>query len=339
MTAIGETNPNLALTPYDTATAKDMHRGLVRFLGGIAFYVRNPEMHETASPVADDRVGAFERLSIMSLCARHVEASASPVAVEEVVTEASQPLFSATNDAADDLVHSLPTSLRPALVEGLVVAVRSAVDAEEATRANNLRDVYFRALHRLEPADPAVRKATELCGQLIASDETLLLGIELCTPTVLTLLAPRHRSKVLQALRADVAAGRMRRGQLTAGGVYREATTALFPGLDEAEEAGILAEVAGALNGSWEQQAFGMYMGCRLAPYLDAERAADLADQMAVAIVNDNPFDAADELTREQAALPPDFRGLLADRLEARTVAGSPGGEMAKAFIAELREG
>lgn len=336
MTAIGETNPNLTLTPYDTATARDMHRGVVRFLGGIAFYVRNPEMHETESPVAGDRVGALERLAIMSLCARHVEASASPVAVDQVIKEASQPMFSATNEAADDLVHSLPTSLRPPLVEALVAGMR---DAADATRANNLRNVYFRALHRLDSTNPAVTRAADLCGQLIASDDTLLLGIELSTPTVLKLLAPRHRSKVLQALRRDVLAGRMHRGRLTVGGTYREETIALFAEFDRAEQAVILAAASQALAGPWEQQAFGMSMACGLVPYVDSEQAEDLADKMATAIVNDNPFDAAKELTQAQPTLPPEFRELLADKLEVRTSANAPGQEMAQAFIGEMREG
>jgi uncharacterized protein (TIGR02391 family) len=131
---IGETNPRLPLTDYVTETDKNMHRGLVNFLRGIAFYVRHPEAHETESPVKD-REGALERLAVMSLCARHVVAAAAPTAIEDAVAELQQTRFPRRREAYADLLRRIPPRRHREFASKVLAAAAEAyVNESEALR-------------------------------------------------------------------------------------------------------------------------------------------------------------------------------------------------------------
>jgi hypothetical protein len=314
MERIGDTTPQLPLTGMSNDTERDMHRGVWRFLTGIAFYVRNPAMHQTESPVAGDRVGAFERLAVMSICARHLEAASSPVAVDEAVEEASQPRFPATRAAADDLLHSVPTGRRPELVEKLMDGVKEAADANDATKARNLRIVYHRALHRLGTDDAPVRVAATRCARWIADDDTLILAIEMLTPTVYELLERRHQDKVTLALIDDLRAGTVHRG-VRSGAVLEEATARLFPAVSAQHRIEVLDTLVSRLGWSWEAQAYATRLTCLLALHFTEPEAERLASALARALLQDNPFDAAGELHRALDALPKTFVEILHTKL------------------------
>jgi uncharacterized protein (TIGR02391 family) len=93
--AIGETAdpPRLPMTDCVTETEKNIHRGVVNLLRGVVFYIRNPQAHETESPVTNHRIGAFECLALMSTCARFAASAARPTAVEDALVELAQPHF------------------------------------------------------------------------------------------------------------------------------------------------------------------------------------------------------------------------------------------------------
>lgn len=331
MERVGDTNPKLPLTPMRTATERDMHRGVWRFLTGIAMYVRNPQMHETTGPVREDCVGALERLAIVSLCMRHVESAASPVAVGDAVSEASQPLFPATDAAVDDLIRTIPTGRRADLVDGLITA---ALDASDAKVAGNIRRVLHRALKDGERDDPEIAVSAQRAGALIVTDETLTQGISLLTPGVMRALPPRHRDKVALVLADDVRIGAISRRTLTAGS-YSEANVRLFDGLEDQQRSQILGALQEALATHWERQAYAMRIAVRVVDRLELAAAAPLLSAMVGAIVRDNAWDASDELTDGFADMAPDKREALAAELVARADKGGPGADLARGIASQ----
>ncbi len=316
MERIGDTNPRLPLTGMANDTERDMHRGVWRFLIGSAFYTRNPEAHQTDSPVEGDRVGAFERLAVLSIGARHLEAASSSVSVEDAVREASQSMFAATVASADDLVHQVPTGERPELVERLMDAVEAAAAANDGAGVNKLRFVYRRALHRLDATDRPVQVAAARCGRWVADDTTLTNGIEMLTPVTFPLLERRYQEKVAAALVDDAARGTIGRGVIS-GSTYPTATVYLFPALSGQHRARIVQAVRERLQGNWEPQAFGARLACQLAGDLDESETRDLADALAFAFLNDNPFDATDEFYDAlDKGLPKSFTDRVRDTLQ-----------------------
>lgn len=193
---IGETEPNLALTDYATETDRDMHRGLVNFLRGIAFYIRNPEMHETTSPVADDKDGALSRLIVMSLCADHVVTAALPTAIEDSVRELKQPRFQRKRRAYQDLLSRVPARRRSEFMRRLLdETVEAFKSGDQAVVA--LADA-FRLAVLSEPTD-AASAAVEV-NKLVAADETLVAAALLATPEMFSELEERHQLKLADFL-------------------------------------------------------------------------------------------------------------------------------------------
>ena len=145
---------------------------------------------------------------------------------------------------------SVPTGRRPELVEKLMDAAKDAADANDSTKASNLRVVYHRALHRLGPEDAAVRVAATRCGRWIADDQTLILGIEMVTPTVYPLLERRHQDKVALALidgRVRVAS----RMAVRSGAILEGATARLLPALSDERRHELLDTLLSRLAGGW----------------------------------------------------------------------------------------
>ncbi|MEA2407874.1 MAG: hypothetical protein QOE69_1993 [Thermoleophilaceae bacterium] len=335
MERIGDTTPQLPLTGMSNDTERDMHRGVWRFLTGVAFYVRNPEMHQTESPVEGDRAGAFERLAVMSICARHLEAASSPVAVDEAVDEASQPRFPATREAADDLIHSVPTGRRPELVEKLMDRVKDAADANDGTKARNLRIVYHRALHRLGTEDAPVRVAANRCGRWIADDDTLILGIEMVTPTVYELLERRHQDKVALAVIDDLSAGIVNRG-VRSGAVLEEATARLFPAVSDERRADLLDTLVSRLGGGWDAQAYATRLACMLAPHFTEADAERVVSALVRALLEDSPFDATDELNQAFERLPEQFVDVFHRELLAKYRPNAPGAYIGRNLLQRM---
>lgn len=335
MERIGKTQPVLALTPYVTESDRSMHQGLWHYLVGTASFVRNPEMHETVSPVRHDRVGAFERLAVMSLCARFVEASASPLAVEQAVTEASQAGFSATDAAADDLVHSIPTAQRPRLVDALVDSVFAARKAQEPQRARNLRAVYRRALRRLAADDPSISTARRRVSRLIADDETFPIGIDLLMPLVLETMDVRYREKVGRAFARTIDPEGLQTSSLPAVHID-DLTAELFPVLSMTARREVLDAVVSALEKDVHLQTQATRIAIEVAADLTNEEGMRLAVAVAQAIIHDAPHAMARELEPSLAGLPEVLRRQLQAQL-LLAYKDAPGRNMADELLAQLR--
>jgi uncharacterized protein (TIGR02391 family) len=316
MERIGDTNPRLPLTEMANESERDVHRGVWRFLVGTTFYVRNPEMHQTRSPVDGDRVGAFERLVVMSICARHLDAASSPVAVDEALAEASQARFPRTLSAADDLVHSVSTGDREQLVEGLMNALAQAAELGEEEKAITLRLVYLRALHRLGPGDPPVRTAASRCERWVMDDTTLRLALLMLTSTTYSMLKPRHQDKVALLLIDDVKAGTCQDGAVS-GAKFELETAAIFSGMPRHHRAGIVRALKGRLTSTPGAQNYGARLACRLAWSMeDEDQARELATDLARVIASDQASEAVTHIETALVAMPPTFVDALRDALE-----------------------
>ncbi|MDO8184656.1 TIGR02391 family protein [Conexibacter sp. JD483] len=217
---IADSDPRLQLTDFVTETDQSMHRGILRFLAGIVFYVRNPMAHDASPPYANDPIRCFEYLAIMSLCARHLAIAAHPTTVDEIVAEAGQSRFSATSEAIADLVGSLPAAQLPALVGALATAFREAFESEDAGKATNLRQVYIETLELHAANRPILRRAARICARYLADDRTFDIGIALLNGVVFTMLPVRHQANVVNALVRDTREARRVDGRATGGGRY-----------------------------------------------------------------------------------------------------------------------
>jgi uncharacterized protein (TIGR02391 family) len=191
---VGETNPRLPLTDFVTETERNMHRGLVNFLRGIVFYIRHPEAHESESPVKEDREGAFERLAVMSLCARHVTTAAPPTAIEDAIHELQQPRFPRKPQAFDDLLRRIPLRRRAELAEAVMAAAKEASESQSPT-FETLAAMYRHTLQK--PGDESLSGgAAAQLGRLVADDDTFEFAVYLMTPSTARKLEERHALKV-----------------------------------------------------------------------------------------------------------------------------------------------
>ena len=225
--SIGETgNPRLPLTDFITATDQNMHRGLVLLLKGCVFYIRHPEMHESTSPVAEDREGAFERLALLSLCARHVANAASPTALEEVIAEIKQPRFVKKRTVYDELLLRVP-SRRYSEFAGMLLdeARTSYLDGDQAWVG------LTEMCRHLVAAQPStLATAAAAVGRLVADDATLEIGCHACRRPVFEALPPRHRLKVAAYLIDEV---RAQAGASIDDSGAGPILVALFPAFDQ----------------------------------------------------------------------------------------------------------
>ena len=336
MERIGDIDPRLPLTEMANDTERDMHRGVWRFLVGTAFYVRNPEMHQTMSPVHGDRTATFERLVVMSVCARHLDAATSPVSVEEAVAEASQARFPRTLAAADDLVHSVSMGNRRQLVEGLMDAFARAAVTGEEEKAMTLRLVHQRALHRLGPEDDAVRVAASRCERWVTEDTTLNLAILMLTSTAYGLLKRRHQDKVAFRLIEDIKAGTCE-NDIVVGAQFEVETATIFSGMPEHHRGSVIRAVKGRLKGADEAKLYGVRLVNRLAWTMeDEDQMRELATAVARLIASDARSDAVTYVETILFAVPPTFALVVRDELENLYQADLPDEHVVRRILADL---
>ena len=278
-------------------------------------------MHDSASPVADDPTGTYERLAVMSIAARHVENAASPSAVDEAVAEASQLSFAATTAAVADLIQTIPAARRGEFVESLLTAAAQALAAKEVERAENLLAVMRELMSSAGPDDPVVLEAAAHCAPLLAADETLTVGIRLLTPATLRALTPRHRDKAILALVNDVRYGPFHRDKRSGAWLVQVLPT-LYSGLADATR----AQVAGALQLNFAEggplAAYAERVLEAVAPHLSAEEASALISAYAAAVARESPIGFG--LLGDN--LPEQFRNALIAELRAREKVGADEG-------------
>lgn len=333
MERIGDSEPRLALTDMTTASQRDMHRGVWRFLVGIAFFVRNPDMHDSASPVSDDPTGAYERLAVMSIAARHVESAASPSAVDEAVAEASQPSFAATTAAVEDLIRTVPTARRVEFVDAILSAAEEALAAKQVDRAEHLC-IVMRQLVSAAPADdPVVSKAAARCGRLVAADETLTAGIRLLAPATLRALAPRHRDKAILALVNDVRRGPFHR-EKAEGAWLVQVLPFLYGALPGATRSQLTGALQVNLAAGGPLSAYAERVLSGIVPHLDVEEASALIPAFAAAVAREHSgLGMLIGMSRDE--MPDDFRHALIVELRAREEDGPTEGKASAARLAE----
>src|SRR5581483_3415426 len=292
--AIGESSPSLPLTDMATESDVNMHKGLVTMWRGVVWYVRNPEMHETTSPVEGDRIGAFERLALLSLCTRHVVEAGAPAWIDEAVHEAGQPLFPKTTAAAEELVATVSQRLHPEFATTLGEAAEEAFRAERTESLLGLAMV-FRALVR-ERDDRTLTAAVSCCSRLIATDETTEVAGRLLTHQTFPRLAPRHQTKLAKFLANSLASGRIEMRRVRSAGGSLASTTRLIRAMSASDRAVITKAVSTLLQGTWQSQAFGTRVAFAIERFIaPAERDA-IARLIALAVARDNAFGVVEEI-------------------------------------------
>jgi uncharacterized protein (TIGR02391 family) len=195
--AIGDDKPpiNLPLTDYQTTSERNMHRGVVSFLRGIVYYIRNPDAHDGAAPGADDRAGALERLMVMSLCMRHIETAARPGAVNDALEELLQPRFPQSESAFLDLIEGIPVRLRGEFARALTNEAHAALAANDAKKLGLLR-MFYPTLITWTTDEAVLNEATKELTALMSRDETLTVAIALLPSVLFKRLRPRHQEQI-----------------------------------------------------------------------------------------------------------------------------------------------
>ena len=325
--------PRLPLTDFDSETSQGMHHGLVFLLRGIVLYVRNPEQHEN-SVVANDKVAAFERLALISLCAHHVDVRTEPISVAEAVDELRQERFPNTVETRGELIAAVPAAQHLAFAQALVEATRNASDPDEAFIATRCRTT-----HRQLSKFIAERRRIHVLAQiahdidgLICRDETLDFGIRFVTPEVFPRLASRNQRKVVERILEDLEEGtRTRRAQ--SGVLHRDAPR-IFPALVPQDRQKFLRLVESALADDDPQRCtYGTWIAAWINDELTPSETARLANAVVEAIAAGSTEVVA-ELERRRRTIGYRFRNALHEALT-ETEAATPDAE---AQIADARQ-
>jgi uncharacterized protein (TIGR02391 family) len=200
--AIGEDKPpiRLPMTEYLTTTERNMHRGVVNFLRGVVYYVRNPDAHEGGAIDRSDRVGALERLAVMSLCARHVDTAAPPAAVEDAITELLQPRFPMDTESLRDLVSTIPLRRRAELASAVLKSARDADQSNDDDLVEKLSRFYPIIFSTSGWEESLLVDATRDLEALVANDATLGVAVMLMPLRVIPRFKMRNQTKVAKFL-------------------------------------------------------------------------------------------------------------------------------------------
>lgn len=266
--------PRLALTDFDSPTSKGMHHGLVHLLRGIVMYVRNPEQHGR-SEVRGDKVGAFERLALLSLCAWHIDIRTEPVSVDDAIDELRQERFANTADTRAELISAVPAADHVRFATVLVQTAGAASDDLDEELAARCRSVHRQlglfvvAADRQHVFQPIAREI----DRLVSRDDTLDFAIRFVTPPIFDRLAQRNQRKVSARILEDVAEGARTRGPQS--GVFHRDGARIFPSLSVADREKFLGLVESALaDGDPQRRTYGTWMAFMMSRHLqDGERA------------------------------------------------------------------
>lgn len=329
-----EGEPRLPLTDFDSETTRSMHHGLVNLLRGIVLYVRNPEQHDQ-SFVASDKEAAFERLALLSLCARHVDARTESISVEDALGELGQERFADTLDARAELIDAVPAARHAAFASALAAAAAIAVEELDTQLTSRCRTVYRQLSQRVSAAGRThvlVQMAREV-DRLVSRDETLDAAIPLVTPPLYERLATRNQRKVAARILDDVAAGARTTGPRA--GVFHRDASRIFPSLSREDRDHFIRLTEAALRDDDSQRrTYGTWLVAWTSRHLDVAEMERLTEAVAVAVAAGHA-DVVSELERRmRGGTPYRFRTALRAQLQAvrpRTLEG-------KAQVAEALE-
>lgn len=308
--------PRLPLTDYDSETARGMHNGLVSLLSGIVGYVRNPEQHEQ-SVVSDDKVGAFERLALISLCARHVDGRSEAVSAAEALDELGQDRFPDSAEARMELISAVRGHERLGFARGLVAAARQAETNDEDDVARRHRTAFRQLTQHLDDLGRrhVLTEVARDLDRLVSRDDSLDLAIRLLTPATFSRLTVRNQEKVVDRIREDIEVGaRTRRRQR--GEFHRDAPR-LFAALSVDDRREVVRLIGDAIRDEDPQRrTYGTWMASWISRSLMDGESQSLARALAEAIANGRSEIAA-ELERRRRALAHGFRRELDQQLAA----------------------
>jgi uncharacterized protein (TIGR02391 family) len=332
--AEGGDPPRLPLTDYDSETTRGMHNGLVSLLSGIVSYVRNPEQHEE-SFVRDDKIGALERLALLSLCARHVDVRTETVAADDALDELRQERFPDSTETRAELVVSVRGHERLAFARSLAEAARQATadgDTELATRCRNTFRQLTQHLDELG-RDYVLTEVARDLDRLVSRDESLDLAIRLLTPTTFARLSSRNQQKVADRVLEDVEEGARTRAPRR--GIFHRDAPRLFPALSPDDRHEFVRLVESAVRGDDPQRrTYGAWLASWISRSLNEAEMDRLALALAETIASGRSEIAA-ELERRRRALGYGFRRSLDEQL-AQVRATSPETEAEVEAVREL---
>jgi hypothetical protein len=310
-----------------------MHHGLVHLLRGIVLYVRNPEQHETSS-VVDDKVAAFERLSLLSLCARHIDQRTHSITIEDAIAELRQERFPNTADARRELIAAVPAAQHIAFAKELVEAAQQARIGSDLAMESRCRTAH-RQLSRFVAERNRPHVLVEIAREidrLVSRDRTLDFGIRLVTSPVYERLAPRNQRKVTARVLEDLKEGT--RTRVRGEGVFHRDAARIFPALAPADRQEFLRIVESALtHHDSQRQTYGVWMAMWTSRYLRRSETERLACLVAEAAAGQAEV-VAELRRRVRSAAAYEFRRALHEQLalvEARTPDAETG-------LAEARE-
>ncbi len=334
-----DTIPRLPLTEFDSETTRNMHYGLVHLLEGIVLYVRNPEQHETTSPVEGDKEAAFERLALMSICARHVDVRTEPITVDEAMEELRQERFVDTKEARVELVEAVPARDHATLSDKLIETRRQADEAGDERLALRCRSLH-RQLSLTAEERHRNHVLTAICRQvsaLVRRDATLELAIRFVTPPVFERLAQRDQSKIAARLLDEAKIGRRTRKPLA--GELQSETVWIFRALRQDDRSALLRLLDLAIQSDEpDRRTYGTWVALLISRHLRPHENDRLAQRLVDALGR-GASEIASELTRTLHRSPGSLqlRSLLAEKL-AQATPQTPEAESLLAETSELIE-
>ena len=330
--AIGEDRANVALPLTDLVTTTDwnIHRGVVNFLRGIVYYVRNPDAHEGSSLVPGDKVGAMERLCTMSLCARHVSEAVIPTAVDEALDELLQEGFPAEPRAFAELVGEIPVRRLGELAD------KTLEKAEEKYAAGD--DVAFYKLRRVLREvfssggwDDALTATTRRrLNAWISKDDTLYLAVKLLPGQFYKSLSIRNQAKVARALAQQAARGEEKKDDATD---LRGELSDLYQWLPKASQARVITAFEGGLRKGDKASPWVLFAVLEVGRYMSRAEIRGISKAVAEGVAEKSSTDLDKyvvQLSRKRSSnfTPPGFRGAGMGALreyDGQTVPGAKG--------------
>jgi hypothetical protein len=184
----------LPLTEFLTTSERSEHRGVVQFLRGAVSYIRNPDAHDADPQLTEQE--AFERLAVLSLCARHVASAAPPAAVDDAADQLLQAEHEISDAARRELINTVPTRRRGELAEKVLLAAQAADESGDERTLNLARRVYPLIIAETRDDDRLLSESAKILGAFISLDKSIALGVILLPVVVLPRLTLAQRERL-----------------------------------------------------------------------------------------------------------------------------------------------
>jgi len=260
--------------------------------------------------IREAKDGAFERLAVMSLCARHVASASPPTAVADALDEVKQPRFPRQQRAYAELLSRIPPRRRWEFAAALIAETSAAYEAADTIWLSLA--VMFRTT---VGSDESLTGSAALeIGKLVASDDKLVPAINLTTAGLFRELEVRHQLKMAEYMLEQVqeAAKWSDIDESTGSSVLR-----LLPFTPQPLRGPLLA-AADKMIGSTDAHVtlIGWYLVRALSPTLADDEGDDIAATIARRIVNDGPREFGPWVSGRLIELSVELRNQIGTQIE-----------------------